>query len=69
MGKFQCIAFKEVENVVCIQSGIFGCAAEAVILAYDQHLTQDVRIFETPIHMDPHMARHQISPRFVRLTL
>ncbi len=33
------------------------------------HLTQDVRIFETPVHRYPQMARHEIFPRFVRSTL
>ena len=32
-------------------------------------LTQDVRILEAPVHRDPQIARHQIYPRFVRLTL
>ncbi len=26
-------------------------------------LTQDVRIFETLVHRDPHMARHQINKK------
>ena len=36
------------------------------ILAMVKYLTQDVRIFETPIHRDPQMARHQTFPQFVR---
>ncbi len=36
---------------------------------YVSLLTQDVRICATPVHRDPQMARNQISPQFVRLTI
>ena len=31
-------------------------------LIYDYILTQDVRMFETPVHGNPQIARHKISP-------